>query len=117
MSTDHAEYIEVEVAYARPDTQVIVPVKVEKGATVEDAIQHSGILHNFMEIDLKVNKVGIFGKLTKLSAPLRQGDRVEIYRALIADPKEIRKQRAAQGKVMKKGGGDDKKVSAESAES
>jgi putative ubiquitin-RnfH superfamily antitoxin RatB of RatAB toxin-antitoxin module len=117
MSTDHAEYIEVEVAYARPDTQVIVPVKVEQGATVEDAVQHSGILHNFHEIDLAVNKVGIFGKLTKLNAPLRPGDRVEIYRALIADPKEVRKQRAAQGKVMKKGGGDVKPEAEESAES
>ncbi len=114
MSTDHAEYIEVEVAYALPDTQVIVPVKVEQGASVEDAIQHSGILHNFAEIDLAVNKVGVFGKLTKLTAPLRAGDRVEIYRALIADPKEVRKQRAAQGKVMKKGGGDIKTEGADS---
>ena len=117
MSTDHAEYIEVEVAYARPDTQVILPVKVEKGATVEDAIKLSGILHNFMEIDLAVNKVGIFGKLSKLTTPLRSGDRVEIYRHLIADPKEVRKQRAAQGKVMKKGGGDDKAAAADTAES
>jgi len=117
MSTDHAEYIEVEVAYARPDTQVIVPVKVEKGATVEEAIQHSGILHNFMEIDLTANKVGVFGKLTKLSAPLRSGDRVEIYRTLIADPKEVRKQRAAQGKVTKKGGGDAKSEADDSADS
>jgi len=113
MSTDNAEYIEVEVAYARPDTQVILPVKVEMGATVEDAVKLSGILHNFPEIDLAVNKVGVFGKLSKLSAALRNGDRVEVYRALIADPKEIRKQRAALGKVMKKGGGD----KAESTES
>jgi putative ubiquitin-RnfH superfamily antitoxin RatB of RatAB toxin-antitoxin module len=116
MSTDRAEYIEVEVAYARPDTQVIVPVKVEKGATLEDAIKLSGILHNFAEIDLAVNKVGVFGKLSKLTAPLRSGDRVEIYRALIADPKEVRRQRAAQGKVMKKGGGDDKTGTAEAAD-
>ena len=114
MSTDHVEYIEVEVAYARPDIQVILPVKVERGSTAEDAIKLSGILHNYMEIDLAVNKVGIFGKLSKLNTPLRNGDRVEIYRVLIADPKEIRKQRAAQGKVMKKGGGDDKAEAAES---
>ena len=106
MSTDHVEYIEVEVAYALPDTQVILPLKVEKGTTVGDAIKLSGVLHNYPDIDLTVNKVGIFGKLSKLNAPLRSGDRVEIYRALIADPKEIRKQRAAQGKAMKKGGGD-----------
>ena len=114
MSTDHVEYVEVEVAYARPDTQVIVPVKVEKGATAEDAINLSGILHNFTEIDLAANKVGIFGKLSKLNTPLRGGDRVEIYRTLIADPKEVRKQRAAQGKAMKKGGGDDKTEAVES---
>ena len=114
MSTDHVEYIEVEVAYARPDTQVILPVKVEQGATLEDAVKLSGILHNFMEIDLAVNKVGIFGKLSKLNTPLRDGDRVEIYRTLIADPKEVRKQRAAQGKAMKKGGGDDKTEAVES---
>ncbi|MEJ2552550.1 MAG: RnfH family protein [Gammaproteobacteria bacterium] len=115
MSTEHAESIRVEVAYARPDTQVIVPLKVEKGATVDDAIKLSGILHNFAEIDLAVNKVGIFGKLSKLTAPLRDGDRVEIYRALIADPKQVRKQRAAQGKVMKKGGGVDKGDTPEAA--
>jgi hypothetical protein len=114
---DHVEFVEVEVAYARPDTQVILPVKVEKGATVEDAIKLSGILHNFMEIDLAVNKVGVFGKLSKLATPLRSGDRVEIYRTLIADPKEVRKQRAAQGKAMKKGGGDDKASAAESTDS
>ena len=117
MSTEHAESIQVEVAYARPDTQVIVPLKVEKGATVDDAIKLSGVLHNFAEIDLAVNKVGIFGKLTKLTASLRDGDRVEIYRALIADPKQVRKQRAAQGKVMKKGGGDINPEQTESAES
>jgi putative ubiquitin-RnfH superfamily antitoxin RatB of RatAB toxin-antitoxin module len=105
MSSENAELFEVEVAYAKPETQVILPVKVERGATVEDAIKLSGILHNFPEIDLAANKVGVFGKLSKLSAPVKAGDRVEIYRHLIADPKEVRKQRAAQGKVMKKGGG------------
>lgn len=108
MSTDHVEYIDVEVAYARPDIQVILPLRVVQGATAEDAIKLSGILQNFTEIDLTLNKVGIFGKLSKLNTPLRNGDRVEIYRALIADPKEVRKQRAAEGKVMKKGGGHDK---------
>ncbi len=105
MSSDVADFIEVEVAYARPDTQVIIPLKVERGATVEDAISLSGILDGFPEIDLKLNKVGVFGKLTKLSNVLRPGDRVEIYRKLIADPKQVRKQRAAEGKAMKKGGG------------
>ena len=117
MSSGNAELIEVEVAYAKPDVQVIQSVKVERSATVEDVIKLSGILHNFPEIDLAVNKVGVFGKLSKLNAPVKAGDRIEIYRALIADPKEVRKQRAAQGKPMKKGaGGEDKPESAETTD-
>lgn len=98
--------ITVEVAYALPDKQLIIPVMVQVGTTAEKAIQVSGILSKFPEIDLAENKVGIFGKATKLDTVLRHLDRVEIYRPLIADPKEVRKQRAADGKIMKKGGGD-----------
>lgn len=98
--------IDVEVAYARADVQTIVELKVESGTIVEDAIRRSGIMEQFPEIDLAINKIGIFGKLTKLDTPLRPRDRVEIYRPLIADPKEVRKQRAAEGKRMKKGGGE-----------
>lgn len=98
--------ITVEVAYALPDEQLIIPIKVQDGITAENAIYASGILKKFPEIDLTVNKVGIFGKLTKLDTVLRHLDRVEIYRPLIADPKEVRKQRAADGKIMRKGGGD-----------
>lgn len=64
------------------------------------------MLQKFPEIDLTKNQLGIFGKLTKNDTPLRHLDRVEIYRPLIADPKEVRRQRAADGKIMKKGGGD-----------
>lgn len=96
----------VEVAYALPKEQLIVPVKVAGGTTAEQAIKSSGIMAKYPEIDLAVNKIGIFGKLSKLDAPLRHLDRVEIYRSLIADPKEVRKQRVADGKAMKKGGGD-----------
>jgi putative ubiquitin-RnfH superfamily antitoxin RatB of RatAB toxin-antitoxin module len=95
----------VEVAYALPQQQVIIPVKVAEGTTAEHAVQASGILKKFPEIDLAQNKLGIFGKLTKNDTVLRERDRVEIYRPLIADPKEVRRQRAAEGKVMKKGGG------------
>ena len=102
---ENAEKLEVEVAYARPDQQVIHKVTVATDATIEEAIRHSGILDEFPEIRLSENKVGIFGKLAKLSGPLRDGDRIEIYRGLIADPKEVRRQRAAEGKRMKKGGG------------
>lgn len=95
----------VEIAYARPDTQVIIPLEIAEGSTLEAAIIQSGILANFPEIDLAENKVGVFGKLGKLGQILRENDRVEIYRKLIADPKEVRKKRAAAGKKMKKGGG------------
>jgi uncharacterized protein len=96
----------VEVAYARPDQQLIIPVKLVEGMTAEMAIKQSGILEKFPEIDLSVNKIGLFGKLNSLETVLRHLDRIEIYRPLIADPKEIRRQRAEAGKVMKKGGGD-----------
>ena len=96
----------VEIAYALPTQQVIIPVKLTEGMTAETAIKQSGILDKFPEIDLNVNKIGLFGKLNKLDVELRHLDRVEIYRPLIADPKEVRRQRAEAGKVMKKGGGD-----------
>jgi len=98
--------ITVEVAYALPSEQAIIPIKVQNGTTAEEAIQISGIIGKFSDIDLSINKIGIFGKLAKLDTKLRHLDRVEIYRPLIADPKEVRKQRAADGKAMKKGGGD-----------
>lgn len=96
----------VEVAYALPQQQLIIPVQIPPESNAEAAIQASGILAKFPEIDLSINQIGIFGKLAKLETTLRHLDRVEIYRPLIADPKEVRKQRADEGKVMKKGGGD-----------
>ena len=98
------EQIMVEVAFALPEKQLIIPLRVHKDCTVQDAIKESGIESKFDEIDLSINDVGIFGKLTTLDAKLRDRDRVEIYRPLIADPKEIRRKRAAEGKDMKKGG-------------
>jgi len=94
----------VEVAYAELETQVIIPLTVDEGTTLEQAICQSGVLSTFSTIDLAVNKVGVFGKLGKLSQVLRERDRVEIYRKLIADPKAVRKQRAEEGKKMRKGG-------------
>lgn len=102
----NSEEILVEVAYALPAEQIILPIKVATGTTAEGAVKQSGILTKFPEINLAENKIGIFGKLTQLDTPLRDKDRVEIYRPLIADPKEVRRQRAEAGKVMKKGGGD-----------
>ena len=86
--------IDVEVAYATPEQQVIVALKVAEGATVEQAINASGLLNHFPEIAWTDIKAGIFGNVCKLDQPLRQSDRVEIYRPLIHDPKEARRQRA-----------------------
>ena len=96
----------VEVIYALPTQQRLLRVKLAEGATVEDAIRASGVLDAFPEIDLAKSKVGIFSKLVKLDEKLRDRDRVEIYRPLIADPKEVRRKRAEEGKVTKKGGGE-----------
>ena len=82
---------------------MIIPVQVAPQATAESAIKASGILAKFPEINLGQNQIGIFGKLVSLDTALRHLDRVEIYRPLIADPKEARKQRAADGKEMRKG--------------
>ncbi len=96
--------IQVEVAYARPDEQVILTLRAAPGITLVQAVERSGILRLFPEIDINKNKFGVFGKMAKADAELREGDRVEIYRPLIADPKEQRKKRAAQGKSLKKRG-------------
>ena len=98
--------INIEVAYALPGEQFLLRQAVPAGTTVAGAIQASGMLDKHPEIDLAANKLGIFGKLTKADAVVRDKDRIEIYRPLIADPKEVRRKRAEEGKVMKKGGGD-----------
>jgi putative ubiquitin-RnfH superfamily antitoxin RatB of RatAB toxin-antitoxin module len=101
-----SDKILIEVVYSLPSEQTLLKQPVAPGTTVADAIQASGILKKYPEIDLKVNKLGIFGKLTKADAVLRDKDRIEIYRPLIADPKEVRRKRAEEGKLMKKGGGE-----------
>jgi uncharacterized protein len=102
------ESINVEVAYALPEKQVIRAVNVDAGTTIGAAIVQSGIMLDFPELEneLEEAKVGIFGKAAAMTTVLSDGDRVEIYRPLIADPKEVRRRRAAEGKKMKKGGGD-----------
>ncbi|MGD8742184.1 MAG: RnfH family protein, partial [Granulosicoccaceae bacterium] len=86
--------------------QKLIGLDVPEGTTLIEAVNTSGILDEFPEIDVDHAKLGIFSKVKKADTVLREGDRVEIYRPLIADPKEVRKRRAAQGKRMKKGGGD-----------
>ena len=95
--------MKIEVAYALRHKQTLLNIEVDDNASVEDAIQQSNILKKYPEINLKKNKVGIFGKITSLDVKLREKDRVEIYRPLIADPKEVRKQKAAEGKIMRSG--------------
>ncbi len=86
--------VEIEVAYANPEQQVIVTVAMEEGMTVEAAIKASGLLELFPEIALSELKAGIFGAVCKLEQPVSEGDRIEVYRALVHDPKEARRQRA-----------------------
>lgn len=98
--------VEIEVCYALAHKQEIVSLRLPEGSTVQQAVEASGLMQKYPEIDLASNKFGVFAKLSKLDAVLRDRDRVEIYRPLIADPKEVRRKRAEEGKVMKKGGGD-----------
>jgi putative ubiquitin-RnfH superfamily antitoxin RatB of RatAB toxin-antitoxin module len=88
--------INVEVVYALPEKQYLLKVRLKEGSTVEQAITASGILELRTDIDLAKNKVGVFSRPVKLADTVNDGDRVEIYRPLIADPKELRRQRAAQ---------------------
>ncbi|BAS68423.1 RnfH family protein [Bathymodiolus septemdierum thioautotrophic gill symbiont] len=93
----------IEVAYALENKQTLLTLEVEKGTTLKQAIEASGILDSYPQIDLDKDKTGIFGRIAKLDTILREKDRVEIYRPLIADPKKVRKERAAQGKKMRSG--------------
>ncbi|OOF71109.1 RnfH family protein [Rodentibacter caecimuris] len=88
--------INIEIAYALPEHYYLKSLKVAEGTMVQTAILQSGILQQFTDIDLRENKVGIFSRPTKLTDILKEGDRVEIYRPLLADPKEIRRKRAAE---------------------
>jgi hypothetical protein len=94
--------IDLEVAYAKLEEQALLTVRAVPGITARQAIEISGILQIFPEIDLSNAAVGIFGKLITLETGLQAGDRVEIYRPLIADPKEQRRRRAEVGKTLKK---------------
>jgi putative ubiquitin-RnfH superfamily antitoxin RatB of RatAB toxin-antitoxin module len=101
-----AEMLDIEVCYAQASKQEIVRLRLPAGAVLGQAVEASGLLLKYPEIDPKKNKFGIYAKLSKTDTVLRDRDRVEIYRPLIADPKEVRKQRAAAGKVRKKGAGE-----------
>jgi hypothetical protein len=102
-----AETLHVDVVYALPQRQELVKLTLPVGSTLQQAVEASGLLQRYPEIDLGKLKLGVYGKLSKPDALLRDRDRVEIYRPLIADPKEVRKKRAEEGKAMKKGGGEE----------
>jgi putative ubiquitin-RnfH superfamily antitoxin RatB of RatAB toxin-antitoxin module len=110
--------INVEVVYGLPEHQVLLAFKVDQGCSILDAIQQSGIVQHFPEIEPENASVGIFSRAAKLTLELRDGDRVEIYRPLIADPKELRKIRAerakAEGRASKVTGGRPKTNKADS---
>jgi putative ubiquitin-RnfH superfamily antitoxin RatB of RatAB toxin-antitoxin module len=94
------ETIRVEVAYALPEEQKIIALDVASGTTAFDAVQQSGIARQFKALDVENSGMGIFGKAVKSrDYVLKAGDRVEIYRPLTADPKEVRKKRAAMAKA------------------
>lgn len=97
MSAD-GQLIHVEVVYALPHEQRVFSLVVNEASTVEDIIRRSGVLTAYPEIDLAVNKVGVFSRNVRLDATVRDKDRIEIYRPLLADPKEIRRKRAEQAK-------------------
>jgi uncharacterized protein len=85
--------MQIAVAYSEPSQQIWLRLEVPEDSTVEQAIIKSGILRQFPTLDLTEQKVGIFGKLAKLDALLKPGDRVEIYRSIIADPKTVPRRR------------------------
>ncbi len=101
MNTD-TPMIHVEVVYALPQEQRVLSLMVDSSMTVEEIIQQSGVLTLYPEIDLAKNKVGVFSRNVKLDSLVRDHDRIEIYRPLLADPKEIRRKRAEQAKLAAK---------------
>lgn len=97
-----SEKIVVEVVYAYPERYFLKKLTLENPITIQNAIVQSGVLEKYTEIDLRQNKVGIFSRLAKLTDMVENGDRIELYRPLVADPKEIRRKRAAEQAQAKK---------------
>ncbi|MFZ1640495.1 MAG: RnfH family protein [Candidatus Contendobacter sp.] len=87
--------MQVSVAYTEPGQQIWLTLDVPEGSTAQKAIELSGILTRCPHLNLKKHKIGIFGKIAKLTAPLDEGDRVEIYRAITVDPKTVPQRKIA----------------------
>ncbi|MCP3428612.1 RnfH family protein [Opacimonas viscosa] len=98
-SAETTELLTIEVVYGTPEQQTIKTVSVPVATAVEDAINMSKITEVYPEIDLTINKVGIWNRTCKLTDVVKNNDRIEIYRPLIADPKEVRRQRAEKAKA------------------
>lgn len=92
------EQLAIEVVYGTPTKQEIINCFVEPNTTIEQAVLASGIIDVFPEIDLTINKVGIWNRVAKLTDIVNDLDRIEVYRPLLADPKEVRKRRAEKAK-------------------
>lgn len=97
-----AETIGVEVAYARPDVQIVVALRVPAGATAWEAIKLSGLAERFPDVDACAHGIGIYGESVSPSTQLTEGDRVEIYRPLAMDPKEARRLRAERSRARRR---------------
>jgi len=98
-ASETEEKVTIEVVYGVPHKQKILTLCVADGTTVEQAIIDSGVIALFPEIDLTVNKVGVWNRAVKLSEVVNDLDRIEVYRPLIADPKDVRKRRAEKAKL------------------
>lgn len=96
MAAPDARQLRIEVAHGGEEEVVVIPLKVEKGTTVKQAIQQSGILERFPGLEPERDGTGIFGRRVSLDTFVGDGDRVEIYRPLKADPKEVRRRRASR---------------------
>ena len=92
------EQLAIEVVYGTPIRQEIISCTVEPNTTIEQAILASGIVAEFPEIDLTINNVGIWNRVAKLTDIVKDLDRIEVYRPLLADPTEVRKRRAEKAK-------------------
>ena len=100
MYMESTDLITVEVAYARPERQLVLRLEVPRGTNAEEAIRLSGIAQHFTQLELADAPIGVFGRKVERDYVLDPGDRIEIYRPLEADPKEVRRQLAALGKTM-----------------
>jgi putative ubiquitin-RnfH superfamily antitoxin RatB of RatAB toxin-antitoxin module len=100
-SSDAPEQIDVQVCYALPDKQVVLDVKVAPGTAAVDVVRASGVERHFPDLDLDKVKLGVFGKAVKPAYTPEAGERIEIYRPLLADPKDSRKKRADRAKAKR----------------